>query len=136
MLTNFNITVDPILRFNESKKGFRAALLQNEESIAFASKSLSETEQQCANIEREIFAIVFRYERFQSYSHSKQIVVESYDKHLQMIHLKNLYVAPHWLQQMLVSIQYHHMIGLVWFIRFYGISTFVGYFTPNPFLCK
>ena len=28
------------------------------------------------------------------------------------------------------------MVWLVWFVGFYGISTFVGYFTPNPFLCK
>ena len=28
------------------------------------------------------------------------------------------------------------LIGLVWFVGFYGISTFVGYLTPNPFLCK
>ena len=27
-------------------------------------------------------------------------------------------------------------IGLVWFVGFYGISTFVGYLTPNPFLCE
>ena len=26
--------------------------------------------------------------------------------------------------------------GLVWFGGFNGISTFVGYITPNPFLCK
>ena len=26
--------------------------------------------------------------------------------------------------------------GLVWFVGFYGISTFVGYLTQNPFLCK
>ena len=26
--------------------------------------------------------------------------------------------------------------GLVWFIGFYGISTFIGYLTANPFLCK
>ena len=25
---------------------------------------------------------------------------------------------------------------LIWFGGFYGISTFVGYLTPNPFLCK
>ena len=25
---------------------------------------------------------------------------------------------------------------LVWFVGFYGISTFVGYLTPNLFLCK
>ena len=24
----------------------------------------------------------------------------------------------------------------VWLVGFYGISTFVGYLTPNPFLCK
>ncbi len=27
-------------------------------------------------------------------------------------------------------------VGLVWFVGFYGILTFVGYLTPNPFLCK
>ena len=27
------------------------------------------------------------------------------------------------------------MYGLVCFVWFYGISTFVGYLTPNPFLC-
>ena len=27
-------------------------------------------------------------------------------------------------------------VDLVWFVWFYGISTFVGYLTPNPFLCK
>ena len=26
--------------------------------------------------------------------------------------------------------------SLVWFIGFYGISTFVGYLTPNPFLFR
>ena len=26
--------------------------------------------------------------------------------------------------------------GLVWFVGFYGVSTFIGYLTPNPFLCK
>ena len=25
------------------------------------------------------------------------------------------------------------LYGLVWFAGFYGISTFVGYLTPNPF---
>ena len=25
---------------------------------------------------------------------------------------------------------------VAWLVGFYGISTFVGYLTPNPFLCK
>ena len=28
------------------------------------------------------------------------------------------------------------VIGLVWFVGFYGISIFVGYLMPNPFLYK
>ena len=34
---------------------------------------------------------------------------------------------------------YSMHLGLVlfgWLVRFYGISTFVGYLTPNPFLCS
>ena len=27
-------------------------------------------------------------------------------------------------------------LAMVWFVGFYGISTFIGYLTPNPFLCK
>ena len=27
-------------------------------------------------------------------------------------------------------------VGMVWLFGFYGISTFVGYLMPNPFLCK
>ena len=28
------------------------------------------------------------------------------------------------------------LVGLVWFVGFFGISTYVGYLTPNPCLCK
>ena len=47
------------------------------------------------------------------------------DKTLGMIH------NGKWLEEMEIR-----WFGLVWFVGFYGISTFVGYLTPNPFLCK
>ena len=31
---------------------------------------------------------------------------------------------------------FKNFCGLVWFVGFYGITTFVDYLTPNPFLCK
>ena len=31
---------------------------------------------------------------------------------------------------------YIYVYIYVWLVGFYGISTFVGYLTPNPFLCK
>ena len=45
-----------------SKQGLGAALLQEDKPIAFASKSLSDTEQRYANIERELLAVVFACE--------------------------------------------------------------------------
>ena len=36
----------------------------------------------------------------------------------------------------MITLPTHRWFGLVWFVGFYGISTFVGYLTPNPFLCK
>ena len=44
-------------------------------------------------------------------------------------------VGVHW-KISLVSSSLLHLLGLAWFVGFYGISTFVGYLTPNPFLCK
>ena len=39
---------------------------------------------------------------------------------------------------LLCNLQFHLFLFMVcgWFGWFYGISTFVGYLTPNPFLCK
>ena len=35
-----------------------------------------------------------------------------------------------------ISWSIYMLNGLVWFVWFYGKSTFVGYLPPNPFLCK
>ena len=80
-------------------------LLQNDKPVAFASKSLSETEQRYANIEREMLAVVYGCERFHTYLYGKQFVVETDHKPLEMIHLKNLSAAPQRLQRMLLRIQ-------------------------------
>ena len=45
-----------------------------------------------------------------------------------------------WRKVVIICIRYIYIFavsfGLVWFGLVYGISTFVGYLTPNPFLCK
>ena len=35
-----------------------------------------------------------------------------------------------------IAVFYALLIMIGWFVGVYGISTFVGYLTPNPFLCK
>ena len=88
-----------------SKHGLGAALLQPGEPVAFASKSLSETEHRYANIERELLAVVFACERFKTYVLGRDFTVESDHKPLEMIALKNLVAASPRLQRMLLRLQ-------------------------------
>ena len=99
---NLRLTVQA----DASKHGLGAALLQQGEPVAFASKSLSETEQRYANIERELLAVVFTCERFKTYVLGRDFTVESDHKPLEMIALKNLVAAPPRLQRMLLRLQH------------------------------
>ena len=69
-------------------------LMQAGKPILFASKSLSDCETRYANIEREMLAVVFGYERFHAYVYGTRFTVESDHKPLEMIILKNLAAVP------------------------------------------
>jgi hypothetical protein len=81
-----------------------AVLLQNK-PIAFASKSLTDTEQRYANIEREMLGVVFACQKFHTYIFGKHCIIETDQKPLEMICLKNINSAPPRLQRMLLKIQ-------------------------------
>ena len=88
-----------------SQRGLGACLVQEGKPIAFASKSLTDTETRYANIERELLAIVFACQRFNTYVLGRQFTVESDHKPLEMIHQKSLASAPPRLQHMLLQLQ-------------------------------
>lgn len=58
-LTYFHPHKHITVQVDASMKGLGAALLQDGRPIAFASKSLTETESRYANIEREMLAVVY-----------------------------------------------------------------------------
>ena len=88
-----------------SQHSLGAALIQDGRPIAFASKSLTPTEQRYANIERELLACVFGAERFHTYIYGSKFKIESDHRPLDMISKKNLTVAPPRLQRMLLRLQ-------------------------------
>ena len=90
------------LQCDASLKGLGECIIQDGKPIAFASKSLTDTEPRYANIERELLAIVFGCEKFHTYLYCRSFVVESDHKLLEMICLKNLISAPVHLQRMLL----------------------------------
>ncbi|BES90768.1 Reverse transcriptase (RNA-dependent DNA polymerase) [Nesidiocoris tenuis] len=83
------------LQADASSKGLGCVLLQEGHPVAFASRSLSDSEKNWANIERECLAIVFACERFSHYLvGGKGIVVQTDHKPLEAIFQKPLLQAP------------------------------------------
>ena len=104
-LTYFDPKKETVLQVDASLRGLGSALVQEGKVVAFASRSLTDTEKRYANIEREMLAVVVACDKFHSYLFGKRFIVESDHKPLEMIHLKNLTAAPPRLQRMLLRIQ-------------------------------
>lgn len=85
--------------------GLGATLINNNKVVAFASKSLTETESHYANIERELLAVIFGCERFHTYIYGKKIIVETDHKPLENIQNKNIAQVLPRLKRMLLRLQ-------------------------------
>ncbi|KAK7113619.1 hypothetical protein V1264_012874 [Littorina saxatilis] len=110
------ITSQPVLAFFEPKKevrlevdaskfGLGAAIFQDNNPVAFASKALTQTEQNYAQIEKELYAILFGCRRFHQYLYGREVIVHSDHKPLESITKKPLAAAPPRLQRMLLQLQ-------------------------------
>ena len=75
------------------------------QTIAFASKSLTDVESCCANIERECLSVCFGLEKFHTYIYGRHVLIENDHKLLEMIQHKPIHMAPPRLQQMLLCMQ-------------------------------
>ena len=104
-LRYFNPSLPVTIQVDASQVGLGAALLQNGKPVAFASKALTKTKCQYANIEREMLAAVFGAERFHTYVYGQSFMIESDHKLLESISRKNLADTPAWLQCMMLCLQ-------------------------------
>ena len=99
-----------IIQVDASSRGLGVALIQEGKPIAFASKSLTKTEQRDTNIEGELLTVVFGCKRFRIYIYGCAFEFESDYKPLGKICLKNLTAAPLQLQRMLLRVQEYDMV--------------------------
>ena len=86
-------------------KGLGAVLLQDEKSLAYASRALTPTQQRYAQIEKETLAIVYGVQKFNQYIYGRTTDVETDHKPLQYISNKPLHEAPLRLQKMMLILQ-------------------------------
>ena len=109
-LRYYDRTKPVTLQCDASLKGLGACIIQDGQPIAFASKSLTDTETHYANIERELLAIIYGCEKFHTYLYGRTFIVETDHKPFEMISLKNLTAAPAQLQRMLLHLQQYDLV--------------------------
>ena len=101
-----NPTTPTILKCNASQIGLEAWLRQDssgsEQTVAMASRSLTDTEKRYSNIERECLAVVFGLEKFEYYLLGREVIVETDHSPLEQIFKKNIAEAPARLQRFLL----------------------------------
>ncbi|XP_063899929.1 uncharacterized protein K02A2.6-like [Zophobas morio] len=115
------LTSTPVLQFYDNKKeivlsvdsskdGLGAVILQDGSPIAYASKSLNETQQNYAQIEKETLAIAFGCQRFHQYLYGKSFVVESDHRPLETIFKKPLNKCPLRIQRLRITLQMYDLV--------------------------
>ena len=105
MLSYFDAKLPTVLQCGASEKGLEACLLQDGYPVVYASRSLTTSETAYAQIEKEMLAIVFAMERFDTYVYDRKMFVESDHKPLESICKKGLQSTPKRLQRMLLCLQ-------------------------------
>ena len=99
-----------MLQCDASKSDLRATLLQNGQPVAYASRALTPAQMCYAQIEKELLAIVFTCEKFDTYIYGRDVVTFVTDhKPLEVILRKALNSAPQCLQRMLLCLQRYNL---------------------------
>ena len=115
------ISSAPVLRYycledevtiqcDASQSGLGAALIQQGQPVAFASRAMTSAETRYAQIEKELLAIVYACEKFDGYVYGREeITIQSDHKPLESIFKKPLNTAPMRLQRMLLRLQRYNL---------------------------
>jgi hypothetical protein len=104
VLAMFNGSEPVTLQVDASKDGLGACLLQNGRPVGFSSRSLTDTESRYAQIEKELLAIVFGFERFHQLTYGRVVTVQTDHKPLVSVVEKDLCKVSARLQRLLLRL--------------------------------
>jgi Reverse transcriptase (RNA-dependent DNA polymerase). len=90
VLKNFDSNLPVVIQCDSSQLAVGSCLLQNGQPIAFASHSLSESEQKYPQIEKELLSIVYSCRKFHNYIWGNKVLIQTDHLPLVSIFKKNI----------------------------------------------
>ena len=109
LLQFFDVVKETSLQVDSSKAGLGAVLMQSKHPIAYASRALTDTEQNWPQIDKELLAIVYGFEKFHSYVYGRPVDVQTDHNPLVSIVKKELHKASPRLQKLLLRLMKYHV---------------------------
>lgn len=109
VLSYFDKSKDLVLSVDASKFALGAALLSVGRPIAYASASLTDSQMNYAQIEKELFAILFGCVKFHQYVYGTKVIVETDHKPLVSLFKKPLFNIPARLQRFMLRLQAYNI---------------------------
>ena len=109
VLAFYDPNKDLTIQCDASSFALGGVLLQEGHPVAYTSRSLSKSEQNYAQIEKETLAVVNSCSKFHHYVFGRHVTVESDHKPLQAIFSKPLLAAPMRLQSMMLRLQQYDL---------------------------
>ena len=108
-LVHFDTQKAVVIETDASMKGLGAVLHQDGKPVKFLSKSLTSTESDYSNIERELLAVLFACEKLHTYIFGRPATIHTDHKPLQSIMQKPISLAPPRLQRMLLRLRMYDL---------------------------
>ena len=105
------ITKAPVLKYYDQNQGqitlqvdgLGGCIMLNGQPTAYGSRSLTKTEQNYAQIEKEMLGIVYGATKFHSYIFGQKVTVESDHRALEKLFKKPLYLVPPRIAKMMLK---------------------------------
>lgn len=104
VLKIFDPNLPIVVQCDASSEGLGCCLLQSGHAVSFASRCLSKSEKRWAQIEKELAAIVFAFEKFHNFLYGFEVTVQTDHKPLIPIFSKHLDNVSARLQRMLLKL--------------------------------
>lgn len=105
VLAHYDTNTPLVLSVDSSKSAVGAVILQNNKPVAYSSRTLTKTQENYAQIEKELFAIQFGCVKFNQYVYGHKVTVQTDHKPLVYLFKKPLHEVPTRLQRMMLSLQ-------------------------------
>ncbi|GFS36678.1 transposon Tf2-6 polyprotein [Nephila pilipes] len=104
ILKVFSASEEILIQCDSSKDELGSCLIQKGQSVSFVSRCLTNSDKNCAQIEKKLLEIVFSFEKYHSFVYGRKVAVQSDHKPLFAIVKKPMHKMSSRMQRMILKL--------------------------------